>query len=81
MQAEQLGSGTRKVPESFPCALSGVSKSRSVLPSLCVLWLWSLKDARAAAVTMGWHSDVLGNLKYFTGEKYTIDLFMKDWGL
>lgn len=37
MQAEQLGSGTRKVPESFPCALSGVSESRSVLPSLCVL--------------------------------------------
>lgn len=37
--------------------------------SLCVLWLWALKDAPAAAVTMHWHSDALENLKYFTGEK------------
>lgn len=41
--------------------------------SLCVLWLWALKDAPAAAVTMHWHSDALENLKYFTGGKYTVD--------
>lgn len=66
---------SERLPESFPSARWG---SAEWSQTLCVSWLWALKDAPAVAVTMGWHSAALEDLKYFTGEKYTMDFFMKE---